>query len=222
MISQVWSRNTTLTWFCHCYAPNAWTSTFQLKCFGEFFSIPATLFVIAELPGSSIARMLCCVSSQDIKSSHDKTDSSNGDSMDGRRTVALQSVYGADQLVECSRFSVYIGPNWYLRRVCNFSSSWHFTKFLDSSADFGRSKKIRDIEITGNKFLGWPAVQTPAPKLLLYNSLSVYNLLVDTTDLYMNQPLVTIFKKVITNFSGLQSPKIEACERFFFVNHKKK
>ena len=39
-ISQVWSRNTmTLTWFCHCYAPNAWTSIFQLKWIsGEFFS----------------------------------------------------------------------------------------------------------------------------------------------------------------------------------------
>ena len=140
---------------------------------------------------------------------------------DGRTTHSSTTVSAWGRSTGCSRFSVYVGPNWYLRRVCNFSSSWHFTKFLDSSADFGRSKKIRDVEITGNKFLGWPAVQTPAPKLLLYNSLSVYNLLVDTTDLYMNQPLVTIFKKVITNFSGLQSPKIEACERFFLSTIKK-
>ena len=43
-ISQVWSRNTTLTWFCHCYAPNAWTSIFQLKCVLESFSELPTLF----------------------------------------------------------------------------------------------------------------------------------------------------------------------------------
>ena len=87
-ISQVWSRNTmTLTWFCHCYAPNAWTSIFQLKWIsGEFFSscylvVPtyqhfSTVINIAELgsivviplPGS-IARILCVRSSQGIKSS---------------------------------------------------------------------------------------------------------------------------------------------------------